>query len=1292
MRRSGIILPIFSLPSNYGIGTFGKEAYNFVDFLKSSGQSLWQILPVGPTSYGDSPYQSFSTFAGNPYFIDLDMLVEEGLLAVPDIEKLNFGDDDNFVDYGVMYENRYKVLKIAYKDRTSDFDASVEVFRKANKDWIDDYALFMALKDYNNGTSWNMWDDDIKFRTQKGMSKYRKLLKDEINFYVFLQYLFFTQWEKLKTYANENGIKIIGDIPIYVAEDSADVWSNTELFRLDDELMPIEVAGCPPDAFSDTGQLWGNPIYDWDTMEKDEYKWWVKRFRESRKIFDIIRIDHFRGFESYWAIPFEDETAVNGQWKKGPGIKVFNAIKKELGNVDVIAEDLGYITKEVRELLEECGYPGMKVLQFAFDPKGDSEYLPHKYISNTVVYTGTHDNDTIKSWYESLSIEEREFCNDYSGMKCADDNWEFIKMTFASVSDTAILQAQDILNIAGEGRINMPSTLGVNWKWRLKKNSLSNALAERLKKLTQTYRRCEIDMGNLETMGLNNIGLSALIEKELLSSYGKTGKEASIYEMHNAVSKITMVKLADKWTKANNEFKEKRHAYYLSAEFLVGRAIQNNLICMGMFDEFKNALNELSFDINNFEEIEDMALGNGGLGRLAACFLDSAASCDIPLNGYGIRYKYGLFKQAFENGFQTEYADNWTKYGDRWSVRKFEDSVKVKFSDLEVLAVPYDMPIIGYETDNIGTLRLWQSEAINDFNFEAFNDSKYDKSVSEKTKAENISAVLYPNDNTQKGKVLRYRQQYFFTSASVQDILKDYKAKNGNDFENFAKLNTMQLNDTHPVIAIPEFIRLMVSENNMSFDKAFELAKEVFNYTNHTVMAEALEKWDIKLIKRYTPEVYKIIVKMDQKLVAEITKLGVAKEDLDMYKIISGDMVHMARMATYIGKYVNGVAQIHTDILKKDTLKEWYELYNDKFQNKTNGVTQRRWLASCNKELTELLTRLSGNNSFIKDLDKLKNLEGFVDNDDVINEYIDIKTEKKKQLIDYIEKHEGIKLSENFIFDIQIKRLHEYKRQFMNALSILDIYYRLKDGEKKDFYPTAYIFGAKSAPGYARAKAIIKLINEIANLINNDEEVSDKMKVVFVQNYNVSYAEKLIPAANVSEQISTAGTEASGTGNMKFMLNGAVTLGTYDGANIEIVREAGEENNYIFGAREEEVLAIKDSYNPNEIYNSDKNIKRVLDSLIDGTFDDGMDDEEGVIEGSFKELYNSLLKGTSWHKADHYFILNDLNRYFKARMKLNDDYKNRMDFFRKCFVNTVNAGFFSSDRTIRDYAKNIWNI
>ncbi|PRR82169.1 4-alpha-glucanotransferase [Clostridium vincentii] len=489
MRKSGIILPIFSLPSNYGIGTFGKEAYKFVDFLEKAKETFWQILPIGPTSYGDSPYQSFSTFAGNPYFIDLEVLSEGGLLEKSQIEKFNFGNDENNIDYGIMYESRYKVLKIAFKNKNESYEKKLKEFKDLNKYWIFDYALFMAIKDYNNGVSWNNWDKDIKFRKPEAMKKYSDLLKEEIEFHVFLQFLFYKQWIELKNYANKKGVKIIGDIPIYVAEDSSDIWANTRLFMLDDELFPKKVSGCPPDLFSATGQLWGNPIYNWKQLNKEGYNWWIKRVKASLELFDVIRIDHFRGFESYWTIPYGDKTAVNGQWEKGPGIEVFDAIKKELGEIDVIAEDLGYITKEVRELLNKCNYSGMKVMQFAFDPKGDSEYLPHNYDKNTVVYTGTHDNDTIKGWFSALSKEEKEFCKKYTGMKNKDDNWTFIKSAISSVADTAIIQMQDVLNSGEEARINLPSTIGTNWKWRMNKYDMSDELANKLKDINETYRR-----------------------------------------------------------------------------------------------------------------------------------------------------------------------------------------------------------------------------------------------------------------------------------------------------------------------------------------------------------------------------------------------------------------------------------------------------------------------------------------------------------------------------------------------------------------------------------------------------------------------------------------------------------------------------------------------------------------------------------------------------------------------------------------------------------------------------------
>lgn len=489
MRTSGIILPVFSLPSNYGIGTFGKEAYKFVDFLKTAQQRFWQILPLGPTSYGDSPYQSFSTYAGNPYFIDLELLIGEGLLEKDFVDGLNFGDNDNDIDYGLMYESRYKALREAYNNGKLRYSEEVERFGKDNQSWLHDYALFMSLKDHFDGQSWRQWDEDIKLRKPEALAKYEEELKEDIGFYAFLQFLFYKQWDELKKYANDNNINIIGDIPIYVAEDSADVWTNPEYFQLDENLNPVQVSGCPPDAFAVDGQLWGNPVYDWDALDRDNYTWWIDRVKAALKIFDVIRIDHFRGFASYWSVPFGDKTARNGEWIDGPGYKVFKAIKDELGDLDIIAEDLGFLTDDVRDLLKQTGYPGMKILEFGFDPNGESEYLPHHYPKNTVAYTGTHDNDTIKGWYQSLSDSEKQFLKDYTGMVDENDNWTFIRTLMASPADMAIVQMQDLLNLGSEARINIPSTLGTNWKWRMNKEDMNSELAEKFGKLISVFDR-----------------------------------------------------------------------------------------------------------------------------------------------------------------------------------------------------------------------------------------------------------------------------------------------------------------------------------------------------------------------------------------------------------------------------------------------------------------------------------------------------------------------------------------------------------------------------------------------------------------------------------------------------------------------------------------------------------------------------------------------------------------------------------------------------------------------------------
>lgn len=763
---------------------------------------------------------------------------------------------------------------------------------------------------------------------------------------------------------------------------------------------------------------------------------------------------------------------------------------------------------------------------------------------------------------------------------------------------------------------------------------------------------------------------------------GKTIHQADVSELYHAVSTAAMKQVKSKWEAPDAGKK----ACYFSAEFLTGRLIYSNLQNLGLLNQLSELFHENNIDVAVFEEIEDAALGNGGLGRLAACFLDSAATQGIALNGYGIRYRYGLFRQYFENGFQKETVDTWQQFGDPWSQRREEDKVEVRFKNQTVYAVPYDTPVIGYGANTVNTLRLWQAEPVVPFDFQLFNDQKFDLAVRERDDAEAISSVLYPNDTTDKGKKLRLKQQYFFTSASLQDLIRTYKKRYGNDFTHFSAEYAIQLNDTHPVVSIPEFIRLLVSGEGVSFGKALKIARQTFAYTNHTIMAEALEKWDAKLFKSVLPNVYRYVVMINKALLKELSGMGITTEESQKpYLIIDeNSVIHMARLAVFATHSVNGVAEIHTEILKNSVLKEWYQIYPKRFNNKTNGVTQRRWMALSNMELSGFLTDKIGS-GWVTDLEKLRNLERYKDDDNVIRQFAQIKQIKKQQLSDYIEKHDGIRLNPEFIFDVQVKRLHEYKRQLLNAFSILDLYFGIKDGRIKNFNPTAFLFGGKAAPGYLRAKGIIKFINEIANKINNDPDVNRLMKVVFVSNYNVSYAEKIMPAADISEQISTAGTEASGTSNMKLMLNGAVTLGTLDGANVEIIRQAGEENNYIFGARVEELEKIADSYNPRTIYEQNERVRAVVDTLVNGMFDDG-----GT--GMFRELYHSLLDGASWHKPDHYFVLYDLLSYSETRLRAISDYSDRLAFSRKGFLNTAGAGKFSSDRAVREYAIQIWGM
>ena len=772
-------------------------------------------------------------------------------------------------------------------------------------------------------------------------------------------------------------------------------------------------------------------------------------------------------------------------------------------------------------------------------------------------------------------------------------------------------------------------------------------------------------------MNNNCLNILKWTEAQLKYTYDVSLQEATPQELHEALGQAVMMAISDDWSHSKKTRMPNRKAYYISAEYLIGRLVYSNLFNLGILDEMKELFAEHGVDLAILEDIEDDALGNGGLGRLAACFLDSAASTDIPLSGYGLRYKFGLFKQSFDaDGSQVENADDWTKFGDPWSFRRYNHTVKVKFPDHTVLAVPYDVPVIGYGTENVGTLRLWQCEAEEELDFNAFNNQDYLRALDAKNKAEDITRVLYPNDSTWEGKRLRIKQQYVLSSASLQDMLRTFKIAHGDDLSRFAEFYAVQLNDTHPAMSIPELIRLLMLEG-MSFDDAFNVAQKTFSYTNHTVMGEALEKWPLDLMRSVVPEIVDIICRIDQKLKWEHPDLFIVKDNT----------AHMANLSIYVGSYINGVAEIHTQILKDDCFKDWYYAFPERFQNKTNGITPRRWLGLCNPELTAMLREKVGGD-FLKNLDLIGELKNQI-YDETIVEFNDIKHLKKEQLCAVIAKHEGVTLNPDFIFDVQVKRLHEYKRQLMNILSIVDIYFRLKEGRLPDFHPTVYLFGAKSAPGYARAKAIIRYINRVVKMINNDPAVADKLKVVFVQNYNCSYAEHIIPAADISEQISPAGTEASGTGNMKLMLNGAVTLGTLDGANVEIAQEAGRENEYIFGHTVDEINAVKPTYHARSIYDSNADLRRAINTLVDGTVP--TDDAQ-------KELFHSLLDGTDWHQADHYFLLLDYASYFDTKLQANRDYADRIAFGRKCLMNVASAAKFSSDRTIRQYAEEIWHI
>ena len=789
---------------------------------------------------------------------------------------------------------------------------------------------------------------------------------------------------------------------------------------------------------------------------------------------------------------------------------------------------------------------------------------------------------------------------------------------------------------------------------------------------------------------------------------GTTLEKATKREIFDAVSKSAMDIVTKDWLNTKNVYEKDdvKQAYYLSAEFLMGRAFSNNLVNLTVFEQVKEVLDELKIDINIIEDQEeDAGLGNGGLGRLAACFLDSLATLGLPGHGYGIRYKYGMFKQEIVNGFQVEHPDRWLDYNDPWEIERREEAVTVKFGgkiivqkdetgkehfqrvDAELVsAVPFDMPIIGYGNGTVNTLRLWQAESPNGFNLQMFNDQHYNTAVKDIIRAEDISRVLYPNDSGPSGKELRLRQQYFFVSASLQDLVKKFKAKHGTNFKIFPEKVSVQLNDTHPVVAIPELMRILVDWEKLSWEEAWEIVTKTCNYTNHTILAEALEKWPINIFQGLLPRVYQIIEEINRRFMIELRVAFPGDwARHNRMSIVADGMVKMAWLAIHGSAKVNGVAALHTEILKNQELKDWYEMYPHKFLNKTNGITQRRWLLKANPALSKIISDLIGE-GWITDLAELKKLEKYADDKKVLDKFLDSKYEDKVKLADYIKEHNGVEVDPNSIFDVQIKRLHEYKRQLLAVLNIIDLYFKVKDNPKLDIVPRTFIFGAKSASGYRRAKNIIKLINAIGEVVNNDTSINGKIKVVFLENYRVSLAEKIFPAANLSEQISTAGKEASGTGNMKFMINGSPTIGTLDGANVEIVEEAGNENNFIFGLTADEVheLNAKGGYNPWEVMKATEGLERVMNSLIDGTFSSDL--------SMFQELYNSLMYGMDGNRPDEYYLLKDFASYREAQRRVDEAYRDKYGWAKKAWINISNGGKFSSDRTILEYANEIWNI
>ena len=1251
-RSSGVLMHITSLPNAFGIGSFGQSAYDFVDFLVETKQTYWQILPLTTTSYGDSPYQSFSAIAGNTHLIDFDLLTQMGLLKESDYASVNFGDDPTSVDYERIFYARRPILETAVKNflANQSLQADFNHFEKNNRLWLDDFAEFMAIKEHFGNQALQKWDDKKAVaRDPKTLEKYRTMLVDQIQYFKVTQYFFFKQWSELKHYANQKGIKIIGDMPIYVAADSVEVWTKPELFQLDKERNPLFVAGVPADQFSATGQLWGNPLYDWEEHKKQGYAWWIHRIEESFKIYDVLRIDHFKGFSDYWQVDGKADIAKYGSWQPGPGYDLFKAVKEQLGDLPIIAEDLGNIDDKARKLLADCNYPGMKILQFGFeDVSGKSLDSPHYCIPHSIVYTGTHDNDVTNGWYNGLTEQQQQYINDYTH-RSEDESicQAMIRQLFATVSNTAIATMQDVLDLPASSRMNVPSTIGGNWQWRMQQSELTQDKKDFLAKMTTLYQRA-----NQEN---SMIKFSTFVKNKTNKSLDQLSDKETYIQLLNYVKALS----ADKPKNTG-----KRKVYYISAEFLIGKLLSNNLINLGVYQDIKAELESAGKSLSHIEDIEpEPSLGNGGLGRLASCFIDSMSTLGLNAEGVGLNYHYGLFKQVFKKNEQHAEPNDWIE-DNSWLIPT-DISYEVPFKKFTLTSKLDRIDILGYKKDTKNYLNLFDIKSVNPKLIK--KGIEFDKTAIE----ENLTLFLYPDDSDKNGELLRIYQQYFMVSNAAQ-LLIDEAIARGSNLHDLADYAYVQINDTHPSMVIPELIRLLTEKHKIKFAEAIEIVRNMVGYTNHTILAEALEKWPLDYLDEVVPHLVVIIKKLDKLVRAEYQDPAV--QIIDKQK-----RVHMAHMDIHFSNSVNGVAALHTEILKNSELKAFYALYPEKFNNKTNGITFRRWLEFSNQALAAYIKELIGD-EYLHDATKLEKLLAFKDDKKVHQQLAKIKFENKLALKAYLKENKGIELDENSIIDTQIKRFHEYKRQQMNALYVIHKYLEIKAGNLPKRKITV-IFGGKAAPAYVIAQDIIHLILCLSELINNDPKVNKYLNVHLVENYNVSVAEKLIPATDISEQISLASKEASGTGNMKFMLNGALTLGTMDGANVEIAELAGAENIYTFGKDSESIIKLYETagYVSKEYYENDKDIKRAVDFILN----------PAVVKLGNKtrleRLYNELLN------KDWFMTLIDFNAYVEAKEQILADYEDQDSWNEKVVHNIAKAGFFSSDRTIAQYNADIWH-